>query len=96
MTVSLTWATIVTVLVSRSTWPIIFFITDRESLKAERYSEKTLPSEILSLPVPIAARLEETYQNLASGYPKTGTEPRIESGLSVRLHEIRNQPQGFG
>jgi len=88
MTVSLTWATIVTVLVSRSNWPIVFFsallvlsflsylgsyvylmITDRESLKAEHYSVKTLPSGIPALSAPVA-RLEEAYRTSSLGIQK--------------------------
>jgi hypothetical protein len=89
MTVSLTWATIVAVLASRSNWPIVFFsalttlsfvsylgsyiylmITDRESLKAEHYSVKTLPSGIPALSAPIAARLGETYRTSPLGIQK--------------------------
>ena len=89
MTVSLTWATIVAILASRSNWPIVFFsalttlsflsylgsyvylmITDRESLKAESYSVKTLPSGIPALSAPVAARLEETYRTSPLGIQK--------------------------
>ena len=93
MTVSLTWATIVAVLASRSNWPIVFFsalttlsflsylgsyvylmITDRESLKADHYSVKTLPSGTPSLSAPVAARLEETYRTSLLGIQKQSTE----------------------
>ena|SRR5215510_11231549 len=41
---------------------VYLMITDRESLKAESYSIKTLPSGISALSAPVAARLEETYR----------------------------------
>ena len=100
MTVSLTWATIVTVLASRSNWPIVFFsaltvlsflsylgsyvylmITDRESLKAEHYSVKTLPSGIPSLAAPVTARLEETYRTSPQGIQKHEQQEDVTENL---------------
>ena len=49
---------------------VYLMITDRDSLKAHHHSVKTLPSGTPSLPAPVAARLEETYQTSPLGLQK--------------------------
>ena len=49
---------------------VYLMTTDRESLKAESYSVKTLPSGIPALSAPVAARLEETYRTSPLGIQK--------------------------
>jgi hypothetical protein len=53
---------------------VYLMIIDRESLKVEHYSVRTLPSGIPSLSASVAARLEETYRTSPLGIKEQSTE----------------------